>query len=152
LKIYIDNCLLNRPFDDQTQERIYFETQSLLILLKWIDEGKIQFLNSFALEFEVSAISDPDRGVKVKEYLKAAEKFIEFDDKIEKRALEFQNYSFTAMDAMHIAVAEYAKVDYFVTCDDDILKTAKKYSEMINVKVISIANLVSEVINYAQNN
>ncbi len=152
MKIYIDNCLLNRPFDDQTQERIYFETQSLLILLKWIDEGKIQFLNSFALEFEVSAISDPDRGVKVKEYLKAAEKFIEFDDKIEKRALEFQNYSFTAMDAMHIAVAEYAKVDYFVTCDDDILKTAKKYSEMINVKVISIANLVSEVINYAQNN
>ena len=152
MKIYIDNCLLNRPFDDQTQERIYFETQSLLILLKWIDEGKIQFLNSFALEFEVSAISDPDRGMKVREYLKAAEKFIEFDDKIEKRALEFQNYSFTAMDAMHIAVAEYAKVDYFVTCDDDILKTAKKYSEMINVKVISIANLVSEVINYAQNN
>ncbi|MFA6980547.1 MAG: PIN domain-containing protein [Ignavibacteriaceae bacterium] len=152
MKIYIDNCLLNRPFDDQTQERIYFETQSLLILLKWIDEGKIQFLNSFALEFEVSAISDPDRGLKVREYLKAAEKFIEFDDKIEKRALEFQNYSFTAMDAMHIAVAEYAKVDYFVTCDDDILKTAKKYSEMINVKVISIANLVSEVINYAQNN
>jgi len=38
LKIYIDNCLLNRPFDDQTQERIYFETQSLLILLKWIDD------------------------------------------------------------------------------------------------------------------
>ncbi|MFH2031967.1 MAG: PIN domain-containing protein [Bacteroidota bacterium] len=116
------------------------------------EDIKIQFLNSFALEFEVSAISEPDRGLKVREYLKAAEKFIQFDDKIEKRALEFQNYSFTAMDAMHIAVAEYAKVDYFVTCDDDILKTAKKYSEMINVKVISISNLVSEVINYAQNN
>ena len=93
MKIYIDNCLLNRPFDDQTQERIYFETQSLLILLKWIEEGKIQFLNSFALEFEVSAISDPDRGLKVREYLKAAEKFIEFNDKIEKRAIVLKSKS-----------------------------------------------------------
>ena len=146
MKIYIDNCVFNRPFDDQTQERIYFETQSLLILLKWIDDGKIQFLNSFALEFEVSAISDTERGLKIREYLNAAADYIEFNIQIVERAAELEKIGFIGIDAIHIAVAEYAKVDYFITCDDDILKLAGKHKETIKVSVVSITKLVSEII------
>jgi hypothetical protein len=28
-KIYLDACCFNRPFDDQTQSRIYLEAQTL---------------------------------------------------------------------------------------------------------------------------
>jgi hypothetical protein len=76
LKVYIDNCVLNRPFDDQTQERIYFETQSFIILLKYIDEGKIHFLNSFAIEYEISRMSDVERELKIRMYLNKAADYI----------------------------------------------------------------------------
>lgn len=150
--VYIDNCVFNRPFDDQTQERIYFETQSFLILLRLIDSGKVKFLNSFAIEYEISAISDLDRGIKIKEYLKAASDYIRYDKRIEKRAAEVESLGFSGMDAVHIAVAEFAEVDYFVTCDDSIIKLSEKYDKNIKLKVVSVSKLVMEIINYAQDN
>lgn len=32
--IYLDNCCYNRPFDDQTQERIHLESEVILKVLK----------------------------------------------------------------------------------------------------------------------
>jgi len=32
LKLYLDNCCLNRPFDDQIQQRIYLETEAKLFI------------------------------------------------------------------------------------------------------------------------
>lgn len=150
--IYIDNCVLNRPFDDQSQERIYFETQAFLILLKQIDSGKINFLNSFAIEYEISAISETERESKIREYLKAASTYVDYDKKIENRANELKKLGFSAMDSVHIAVAEFAEVDYFVTCDDDIIKLSEKLKKRIKIKVTSVSKLVTEIINYAQNN
>lgn len=150
--IYIDNCVLNRPFDDQSQERIYFETQAFLILLKQIDAGKINFLNSFAIEYEISAISDTERESKIREYLKFASNYVDYNEKIENRANELKKFGFSAVDSVHIAVAEFAKVDYFVTCDDDIIKLSEKFKKRIKIKVASVSKLVTEIINYAQNN
>lgn len=144
--IYIDNCVLNRPFDNQTQERIYIETQAFLILLKHVELGKIKFLNSFAIEYEISAISDIERESKIKEYLKAASNYIHYNEIIEKRAYEIKGFGFSAMDSVHIAVAEFAEVDYFVTCDDEILKLSEKFSKKLKVKIVSILKLVSEII------
>jgi len=33
MRIYLDVCCLNRPFDDQTQERIHLESEAVLIIL-----------------------------------------------------------------------------------------------------------------------
>jgi len=150
--IYIDNCVLNRPFDDQSQERIYFETQAFLILLKQIDSGKINFLNSFAIEYEISAIAETERESKIREYLKAASNYVDYNKKIENRANELKKFGFSSMDAVHIAVAEFAEVDYFVTCDDEIIKLSEKLKKRIKIKVTSVSKLVTEIINYAQNN
>ena len=38
VRIYIDTCCLNRPFDDQTQDRIHLETEAILIILKHMEE------------------------------------------------------------------------------------------------------------------
>lgn len=150
--IYIDNCVLNRPFDDQSQERIYFETQAFLILLKQIDSGKINFLNSFAIEYEISAIAETERESKIREYLKAASNYVDYNKKIENRANELKKFGFSSMDAVHIAVAEFAEVDYFVTCDDEIIKLSEKLKKRIKIKVTSVSKLVTEIINYAKNN
>ena len=128
------------------QERIYFETQSFLILLKYVDEAKVQILNSFAIEYEISKITDIERELKIREYLNVASGFIGFNSKIEQRAKELEKLGFTGIDATHIAAAEYAEADYFVTCDDDILKSAVMYSGKIKVNIVSISKLISEII------
>ena len=33
MKVYLDNCVLNRPFDDQGQERIRLETEAVMLIL-----------------------------------------------------------------------------------------------------------------------
>ncbi len=33
MKIYLDVCCFNRPFDDQTQEKIHLEAEAVFIIL-----------------------------------------------------------------------------------------------------------------------
>ncbi|UKO99081.1 hypothetical protein [Nostoc sp. UHCC 0870] len=44
--IYLDVCCLNRPFDDQTQERILLETEAVRIILAHCQIGEWQLLGS----------------------------------------------------------------------------------------------------------
>ncbi len=37
MKIYLDVCCLNRPFDDQTQDRIHLEAETILTIMKFIE-------------------------------------------------------------------------------------------------------------------
>ncbi len=51
LKLYLDMCVYNRPFDDQRQPKIMTETQIFIMLLAMISEVGIELVNSFALEY-----------------------------------------------------------------------------------------------------
>jgi hypothetical protein len=42
-KIYLDTCCLNRPFDDQTQERIRLESEAMLAILSRIEKGEWEY-------------------------------------------------------------------------------------------------------------
>ena len=33
MKIYLDACCLNRPFDDQSQDRVRLEAEAILLIL-----------------------------------------------------------------------------------------------------------------------
>jgi len=48
------------------------------------------------------------------------------DKSIYKRAEALETYGFKAIDALHVACAESAGVDYFLTCDDRLLKKQKR--------------------------
>lgn len=40
VKLYLDNCSYNRPFDDQTQMKIHLETEAKLYIQECIREGQ----------------------------------------------------------------------------------------------------------------
>ena len=40
LKIYLDNCSYNRPFDDQNQKRIHLDTVAKLYIQADVRSGK----------------------------------------------------------------------------------------------------------------
>ncbi len=52
MKIYLDNCCYNRPINDQTQERIYLESQAILAILQRGESGIYKIVGSDILELE----------------------------------------------------------------------------------------------------
>ena len=65
MKIYLDNCCYNRPFDDQTQERIHLESEVILAVLKMGQMKKIIIVGSEILELEIKHMQDENRNQRV---------------------------------------------------------------------------------------
>ena len=151
MKVYLDNCVLNRPFDDQTRERIYLETQAFLILLKYIENRDIELINSIINTYEADSISYFDRKNKISNYLNLSQRNINLDNKIKLRALSLSRLGFTGIDALHLACAEAGNVDYFVTCDDQLLKLANKNAHQITVKVVSLFKVIEDLYHVKNN-
>jgi predicted nucleic acid-binding protein len=147
MKVYFDSCVYNRPFDDhQRQEKIFIEAMAFYLVLKWVEEGKIELVNSDALMYENELTSDLDRKLRVKTYLSLAKHYIELSDKIIDRAHEIISLGFKSIDALHIAMAEYSSADYFVTCDNAIIKKGKNLHDGLKVKVLGILDFLAEVL------
>lgn len=54
LRIYLDMCCYNRPYDDQSQLKITMETQSKLYIQTLIKEKKLNLITSYMLRYECS--------------------------------------------------------------------------------------------------
>lgn len=66
MKIYLDVCCLNRPFDDQTQDRIHLEAEAILSILNHSQSTDWRVMGSYAIDYEISKIPDPDKRLMVK--------------------------------------------------------------------------------------
>lgn len=146
IKIYLDVCCLNRPFDDQIQDRIRLETETVVTILKYIEQGKIILINSDAIFYEISKIPDLERKEKVFSLISKAKIYIELNQIILNRAKEIQKLGIKSYDALHVACAEEAKSDIFLTTDDNLLKKLKKNKLKIKVKVDNPLNWIIGVI------
>ena len=65
MKYYLDNCCFNRPYDDQTQERIHLESESILAIIKKCEQLNYEILGSPALDLEIRQIPDIYKRQKV---------------------------------------------------------------------------------------
>jgi hypothetical protein len=54
MKIYLDNCAYNRPFDDQSQIRISLEVQAKLHIQRLIIDKKLELVYSYLSVYENS--------------------------------------------------------------------------------------------------
>lgn len=53
-RVYLDTSAYNRPFDDQTQPKIFLESQAVIIILQMIETGVVELIRSSVLEYENS--------------------------------------------------------------------------------------------------
>ncbi len=53
LKIYLDNCCYNRPFDFSTDPKVLMETEAKLFIQSLIKYGELWLVSSFVLYSEV---------------------------------------------------------------------------------------------------
>ncbi|MBF0471939.1 MAG: hypothetical protein HQL48_11285 [Gammaproteobacteria bacterium] len=65
MQIYLDNCCLNRPFDDQSHLRIHLESEAIKAILKQCDSGDWQLMVSDVLLFEIAKTPDQEKRQKL---------------------------------------------------------------------------------------
>lgn len=133
MRVYFDVSCLNRPFDDQTQSRIRLEAEAVTIALSMCDQGRLRQIASTVSQVEIGAMSDPDRRRKVRALLPATSDIIELESQAFQRAAALQRLGFKPADALHLAAAEQAEVDLFLSCDDRLCRRAKRVRLSVRV-------------------
>ena len=132
MKVYLDNCCFNRPFDDQRSVVVYLETKSKLAIQGMIKNGHLKLIWSEILDFENNENPFIERKTKILEWKLLAIENIEMNDFIFERAKDLLKSGLRQKDASHIACAISSNANYFVTTDMKILNKKVQNIELIN--------------------
>lgn len=123
--LYLDMNIYNRPFDDQDQVRIRLETIAIYTILKMVKEKKFILLWSFMLGFENSLNPYEDIKMEIEMASLLAPKYINMSEDILIAAKGFETKGVKPRDAIHLACAFNGKANYFLTCDDKLIKKSR---------------------------
>ena len=134
LKIYLDTCCYNRPYDDQQQTRIHLESLAKLHIQQSIANRDLDFVWSFVLEFENSKNPYSIRRNTIHRFSYRCIQYVDESnaDEIIEIAKPIMHSGVKAKDALHIACAMYVSCDYFLTTDDRLLKYEHEKIKMVN--------------------
>lgn len=146
MKIYFDVCCLNRPFDDQTQDRIHLEAEAILSILNHSRAAGWSVIGSDAIDYEISKMPDNDKRLMVQILSTMHDAHVRVDTVVERRAVELKKAGLKPMDALHVACAEKGKVEIFLTTDDNLLSKALKNQRALKMKVENPLGWVMEVL------
>lgn len=144
MRIYLDCCSLQRPFDDKSQPRIAIESEAILVILSMCESNQITLLSSEVLQFEIGRIPDQGRKEEAWAIQKIAKETVVLTPELEILARRLLESGVKPLDALHLASASVAKADYFCTCDDILLKKARIFNGL-NTTVVSPTELVMEM-------
>ena len=125
MKIYLDNCCYNRPYDDQSQIRISLEAQAKIYIQTMIETGKFELVSSYMLIYENSRNRIETKRKAIEQFIKDnTATYIDdsYSEEVEHVAIEIQQTGVKSADAIHVACAILAKCDFFITTDDRLLK------------------------------
>ena len=122
LKIYLDNSALNRPYDDQRQPRVWLETLCFVLILQLVEKGEAEMVRSAFHILENNESPVVEKREWVEACLNLANCIATTSTEMEQRASALVKTGLKALDAAHLTAAESAAADYFVTCDDQLIR------------------------------
>ena len=127
IKIYLDNCTYNRPFDDQSQIKISLETEAKRHIQQLIEKKEIILTYSFINRFENSKNKRLLNQKAINVFFKNAAHYIDYScaTSIRNRALEIMKVNIKTKNAYHISCAIEGCCNYFITTDKPLLKYSR---------------------------
>ncbi|MEW6713437.1 MAG: PIN domain protein [Candidatus Riflebacteria bacterium] len=131
MRIYLDNCCFNRPFDDQAQIRIMLEAEAKLKIQDDILQKKFELAWSYILDAENMANPFEERRNAIADWREQAIVKVTGNDTIVNKAIKLSKIGLRNKDALHISCAIFAECSYFLTTDDKILNRNEKIEEII---------------------
>ncbi|MCB1144121.1 MAG: PIN domain-containing protein [Leptospiraceae bacterium] len=141
MKIYLDNCSFNRPYDDQSQIKIFLESQAKLFIQSEIKKNKIELIWSYILDYENSRNSNLDKMKLISDWKSLASIDVEESQAIIKNSKELMERGLDIYDSLHIACAFEGNSDFFVTTDRKIINKLSFFQELKILNPIEFLNV-----------
>jgi predicted nucleic acid-binding protein len=145
LKVYLDNCVFNRPFDDQAQIRVKLETEAKFYIQTLIKQGQIVLVWSYIIELENAHNPFVERRGAIQPWQMLAQMDIGETENVLTRAHQVQALGVKSKDALHIACAIESAADYFITTDGALIKKARGLREIRVVNPLDFVESMGEV-------
>jgi len=144
MKLYLDACCYNRPFDDQFLDRIRVEAEAVLAILGRVALDEWQLLGSEALDLEVSRCPDVERRVRVLHLIALVSRSVQVDEAVAQRSHELVGLGLHTFDALHVACAETGGAGVFLTTDDRVLRWAARHKARLSIRIANPAEWFAE--------
>jgi predicted nucleic acid-binding protein len=142
--IYLDYNCFQRGFDDPGQVKIQIEAVACEAVFSRAEKKAIRLIWSFMHEDENRLCPFLERKASIARLSSVCAIRLGPTREIRDLALEFQRKArLSAKDALHVACAYSAKCDYFITCDDDLVKRSARLD--IEMKVVNPVEYIREV-------
>jgi len=142
-RIYFDMNIYNRPFDDQSQVRIRLETIAIFSILQKIKNKELTLLWSFMINYENSLNPYEDVRQEIEMAASLAVESVTPDESVLTVAKEFESKGIKPRDSIHLACALKGKAEYFLTCDDKLIRRATTLD--INIKIINPLRFIEDM-------
>lgn len=135
MRVYLDNCCFNRPYDDQSNLKVSLETQAKIHIQRLIRNNKIELAASYMLLFENEQNPHIERKKNISRFLRSNVKVMidhNMADKVMETAAPIMDTGVKAKDAIHVASAIVAQCECFLTTDIRLLKYKDNRIRMMN--------------------
>ncbi len=142
MRIYLDNCCFNRPFDDPKQVRVRLEAEAKLYVQTKIFEKEIELVWSYILEYENKFNPYEERRNTIHSWRQKALSEVVETEEIVKMAENFMKTNIKSKDALHLACAVAGKCDYFLTTDDLLLSKKSRIKEILILNPLDFIQII----------
>ena len=132
LKLYLDNCCYNRPFDDQTQLLVRLETEAKLFIQEEIKNGTFELVWSYILEQENRDNPFERRREAISPWSLRAKVDIDESEDVIQTAEFYHQLGLKVKDSLHVACAIIGKADFLITTDHRMQKQVNKQIQIVN--------------------
>ncbi len=125
--IYLDYNCFQRGFDDLRQTRIKMEALACQEIFTQAEVNQVTLVWSFMHQDETLLCPFPQRKYAVLAIANVCQVKISPQVEIINLAKSFQQKTkLSSKDAIHMAAAEQSEADFFLSCDDNLIKQALK--------------------------
>jgi len=142
-RIYLDTNVWCRPFD-KLSERISKEVDAFFEILEEASSKRYTLTGSVVLDVEVGNIEEEEKKVAVEGLVSAfiSQKVLEVSESEQREIM--RSTGLKIPDASHIACAIRGESEYFITCDDELLRRGKEIEERYGIKVCNPIEFIRE--------
>ncbi len=147
MRVYLDNCVFNRPFDDQSQSRIRLETEAALHILEEIAAGRLELIWSYVNETENLRNENEEVKRSIFGWKEVALIEVVETTYLLKSANLLLKLGLTVGDALHLASAAEGKAEIFLTTDDKLIRKVSEFKGVIVLDPINAIEKLNEYVN-----
>jgi len=141
MKIYLDNCCYNRPFDTQSQRLVVLETQAKLFIQAGVKQGQYDLVWSFMLDSENDENELKEKRDVISAWRDIADDYCGSSNDILEQGKQYMQLGLKHKDALHLACAVKSGCDYLITTDK---KFANKNDQVDGIEIVNPINFMIE--------